>query len=173
MARPRSGPIPEATVSRLPIYLRALVEMAEHKRSTVSSQQLAELAGVNAAKVRKDLSHVGTYGTRGVGYDVEYLLFQISRELGLTQDWAVAIIGFGSQGHAHALNLRDSGMDVRIGLKKGSGFNRVEHARLQLGYAYYLAGQKDKAIQTFKAVGGGDGAAAIARLWVIRLSRAA
>ena len=102
MTRSRSGPIPEATVTRLPIYLRALVEVAEQKQSTVSSQQLAELAGVNAAKVRKDLSHMGTYGTRGVGYDVEYLLFQISRELGLTQDWSVAIIGFGNLGRALA-----------------------------------------------------------------------
>ncbi|MGH2720884.1 MAG: redox-sensing transcriptional repressor Rex [Actinomycetota bacterium] len=102
MTASRSGPIPEATVTRLPIYLRALVEVAEQKQSTVSSQQLAELAGVNAAKVRKDLSHMGTYGTRGVGYDVEYLLFQISRELGLTQDWSVAIIGFGNLGRALA-----------------------------------------------------------------------
>ena len=45
--------------------------------------------GVNAAKVRKDLSYLGSYGTRGVGYDVEYLLHEISRELGLTRDWPV------------------------------------------------------------------------------------
>jgi redox-sensing transcriptional repressor len=69
---------------------------------TVSSERLAELAGVNAAKVRKDLSYLGSYGTRGVGYDVEYLLFQISRELGLTQDWPVAIVGIGNLGHALA-----------------------------------------------------------------------
>src|SRR5205814_5416429 len=61
-----------------------------------------ELAGVNAAKVRKDLSYLGSYGTRGVGYDVEYLLFQISRELGLTQDWPVVIVGIGNLGHALA-----------------------------------------------------------------------
>ena len=70
--------------------------------ATVSSEQLAELAGVNAAKVRKDLSYLGSYGTRGVGYEVEYLLYQISRELGLTQDWPVAIIGLGNLGHALA-----------------------------------------------------------------------
>ena len=69
---------------------------------TVSSERLAELAGVNAAKVRKDLSYLGSYGTRGVGYDVEYLLFQMSRELGLTQDWPVVIVGIGNLGQALA-----------------------------------------------------------------------
>ena len=69
---------------------------------TVSSERLAELAGVNAAKVRKDLSYLGSYGTRGVGYDVEYLLHEISRELGLTHDWPVAIVGVGNLGQALA-----------------------------------------------------------------------
>jgi redox-sensing transcriptional repressor len=99
MARRR---IPEATVSRLPVYLRSLLEVADTKTTTISSERLAELAGVNAAKVRKDLSYLGSYGTRGVGYDVEYLLFQISRELGLTQDWPVVIVGIGNLGHALA-----------------------------------------------------------------------
>jgi redox-sensing transcriptional repressor len=94
--------IPEATVARLPIYLRCLVEVADAKTTTVSSERLAEMAGVNAAKVRKDLSYLGSYGTRGVGYDVEYLLYQISRELGLTQDWPVVIVGLGNLGHALA-----------------------------------------------------------------------
>lgn len=94
--------IPEATVARLPVYLRCLVEMAEERTPTVSSERLAELAGVNAAKVRKDLSYLGSYGTRGVGYDVEFLLFQMSRELGLTQDWPVVIAGVGNLGQALA-----------------------------------------------------------------------
>lgn len=93
--------IPEATVARLPIYLRSLYELADGP-GTISSERLAEMAGVNAAKVRKDLSYLGSYGTRGVGYDVEYLLYQISRELGLTQDWPVAIVGLGNLGHALA-----------------------------------------------------------------------
>src|SRR5688500_14319768 len=76
--------------------------MAESRVSTISSERLAERAGVNAAKVRKDLSYLGSYGTRGVGYDVEYLLYQISRELGLTQDWPVVIVGIGNLGHALA-----------------------------------------------------------------------
>jgi redox-sensing transcriptional repressor len=74
----------------------------------VSSEQLAELAGVNAAKVRKDLSYLGSYGTRGVGYHVEHLLHEISRELGLTHDWPVAIVGIGNLGQALA-NYRGFG----------------------------------------------------------------
>ncbi len=102
MADPKRRRIPEATVARLPVYLRILLELAEEKTATISSERLAELAGVNAAKVRKDLSYLGSYGTRGVGYDVEYLMFQMSRELGLTQDWPVVIAGVGNLGSALA-----------------------------------------------------------------------
>ncbi len=106
--------IPEATVARLPVYRRSLLEVAETKAPTISSERLAEMAGVNAAKVRKDLSYLGSYGTRGVGYEVEYLLFQISRELGLTQDWPVAIIGIGNLGHALANYRNFSARGFRI-----------------------------------------------------------
>jgi redox-sensing transcriptional repressor len=101
-------PLPEATVGRLPVYLHALVELAEAATPTVSSQVLAEATGVNSAKVRKDLSHLGSYGTRGVGYDVAYLLHQIRRELGLTQHWPIVIAGIGNLGHALA-NYRGFG----------------------------------------------------------------
>jgi redox-sensing transcriptional repressor len=98
----KGRPIPEATVGRLPIYLQALVDIAESGAATVSSEALAEASGVNSAKVRKDLSHLGSYGTRGVGYDVAYLIHQIRRELGLTQDWPIVIAGIGNLGHALA-----------------------------------------------------------------------
>jgi redox-sensing transcriptional repressor len=94
--------IPGATVARLPEYLRILVQLAQRQHRTVSSGQLAELAGVNAAKVRKDLSYLGTYGTRGVGYDVDFLLFQMRVALGLTQDWPVLVVGAGNLGRALA-----------------------------------------------------------------------
>jgi redox-sensing transcriptional repressor len=100
--------IPEATVARLPVYLRCLVDMSERGTHRVSSDQLADAAGVNSAKVRKDLSYLGSYGTRGVGYDVEYLIYQVRRELGLEQDWSVAIVGVGNLGHALA-NYRGFG----------------------------------------------------------------
>jgi redox-sensing transcriptional repressor len=94
--------IPEATIARLPLYLRVLYACAEQGIATVSSEELAAAAGVNSAKLRKDLSHLGSYGTRGVGYDVDYLVYQVSRELGLTQDWPVVIVGAGNLGRALA-----------------------------------------------------------------------
>ncbi len=104
--RPRSDHgshgIPEATIARLPVYLRVLYALADRGIATVSSEELAAAAGVNSAKLRKDLSHLGSYGTRGVGYDVDYLVYQVSRELGLTQDWPVVIVGAGNLGRALA-----------------------------------------------------------------------
>src|SRR3954452_22229522 len=94
--------IPEATVARLPVYLRALTTLAEQGTATCSSEELAAAAGVNSAKLRKDLSYLGSYGTRGVGYDVAYLRYQIAREIGVTQDWPVVIVGIGNLGHALA-----------------------------------------------------------------------
>jgi redox-sensing transcriptional repressor len=104
LLRPGAGGhgIPDATVARLPLYLRALYALADRGVATVASDELAAAAGVNSAKLRKDLSHLGSYGTRGVGYDVDYLVYQVSRELGLTQDWPVLIVGAGNLGRALA-----------------------------------------------------------------------
>ena len=93
--------IPEATVTRLPLYLRVLNEAAI-ETSTISSEVLAARAGVNAAQVRKDLSHLGSYGTRGVGYEVSYLVREINRRLGLDAERRVAIVGAGNLGQALA-----------------------------------------------------------------------
>ncbi|GAA0709448.1 redox-sensing transcriptional repressor Rex [Dactylosporangium roseum] len=110
MSQQRTGPadgpdfpdLPEATVARLPEYLRALHHLAEEGHDTVSSEGLAAAAGVNSAKLRKDLSHLGRTGTRGVGYDVSLLIDQIEHVLGLTHRRAVALVGVGNLGHALA-----------------------------------------------------------------------
>lgn len=94
--------LPDATVARLPEYLRALHELAQNGHDTVSSEALATTAGVKSAKVRKDLSQLGSYGTRGVGYDVTLLIQKIEHVLGLTQRRNVALIGVGNLGHALA-----------------------------------------------------------------------
>ncbi|MGB8650968.1 MAG: redox-sensing transcriptional repressor Rex [Mycobacteriales bacterium] len=99
---PRRRSIPEATVARLPLYLRALHALSDEGRRTVSSEDLAEASGVNSAKLRKDLSHLGSYGTRGVGYDVAHLVGEISRELGLSRRCSVVLVGVGNLGRALA-----------------------------------------------------------------------
>jgi redox-sensing transcriptional repressor len=96
------GVIPDATVSRLPMYHRSLLSLTARGVLLVSSEELAEASGVSSAKLRKDLSFLGSYGTRGVGYEVEFLLYQIARALGLTQVWPVVIVGIGNLGNALA-----------------------------------------------------------------------
>jgi redox-sensing transcriptional repressor len=97
----RRPTLPEATISRLHRYRRILGELGDDV-TTVSSDMLAEAAGVNSAQVRKDLSFVGTRGTRGVGYDVRGLHDELTDALGLTRDWRVLIVGVGNLGRALA-----------------------------------------------------------------------
>lgn len=130
------GGIPDATVNRLPMYHRSLLSMASRGILLVSSEELADVSGVSSAKLRKDLSFLGSYGTRGVGYDVEFLLYQIARALGLTQQWPVVIVGVGNLGHALAgyqgfasrgfkvVGLFDSD-DTRVGEKVAVGGSTV------------------------------------------------
>jgi redox-sensing transcriptional repressor len=94
--------VPEATVARLATYLRVLSNLDDGSISTVSSEELATAAGVNSAKLRKDLSFLGSYGIRGVGYDVSTLTEEIARTLGLTVHRSVALIGVGNLGQALA-----------------------------------------------------------------------
>ncbi len=96
------GRVPEATVARLATYLRVLGDAEIGTRSTISSDELACAAGVNSALLRKDLSYLGSYGIRGVGYDVVALTAEISRTLGVTVNRSVALIGAGNLGLALA-----------------------------------------------------------------------
>ena len=106
--------IPEATVARLPVYLRALAALADQGVSICSSNDLATAAGVNPAKLRKDLSYLGSYGTRGVGYDIEFLRYHVARALGQTQDWDVVIVGVGRLGSALCAYNGFSSRGIRI-----------------------------------------------------------
>ena len=87
---------------RLPVYRRILSELLAEEREMVHSEEMATLARVNAAKLRKDLSLLGSFGTRGTGYDVAFLLAQIDRALGAEQDWPVIVVGIGHLGTALA-----------------------------------------------------------------------
>jgi redox-sensing transcriptional repressor len=101
-ARAGDARVPEATVARLATYLRVLGMLGDRSIVTISSEELASFAGVNSAKLRKDLSFLGSYGIRGVGYDVATLTDEISRTLGLTVHRSVALIGVGNLGQALA-----------------------------------------------------------------------
>lgn len=98
----RARVIPEAAVARLAVYLRVLSGLVDAHVRTISSEELAAETGVNSAKLRKDLSYIGSYGTRGVGYDVAVLVEEIERILGLTRKHSVAVVGIGNLGHALA-----------------------------------------------------------------------
>jgi len=94
--------VPEATVARLALYLRVLSSLVEANTATVSSEELAAAAGVGSAKLRKDLSFLGSNGTRGVGYDVPRLVSRIKQTLGLNRRHRVALVGVGHLGNALA-----------------------------------------------------------------------
>ena len=93
--------IPAATVERLPRYLRCIERLPQSQR-TISSSELARLSNLTAAGVRRDLSYLGTFGIRGVGYRVKELTDQIHHALGLTADRPVAVVGIGNLGSALA-----------------------------------------------------------------------
>ena len=108
-------PVSDATVGRLPAYLRSLADLAKADVSSVSSARLSASVGVNSATLRRDLASLDITGTRGVGYDVKYLVAAISRALGVNQLWPVAVIGAGNLGRALAnySGMSDRGFPVR------------------------------------------------------------
>src|SRR5689334_6966192 len=93
---------PDVVIRRLPLYARSLRYLLQEGIASVSSQELGDRINVTAAQIRKDLSYFGEFGKQGIGYDVEKLLDQIERILGLTQEWPVALVGIGHLGEAIA-----------------------------------------------------------------------
>lgn len=94
--------VPDIVIGRLPIYLRALTQLAESDQEVTSSQELGQKLGISSAQIRKDLSHFGEFGKQGTGYEISYLRDQISQILHVDRDWQVALIGVGDLGHALA-----------------------------------------------------------------------
>ena len=92
--------IPRKTVYRLSIYLRCLARLRENGIGTVSSDALAKAAGVKSTQLRKDLAYFGTFGTRGLGYDVAELSTRIADELGTSRLQPVILVGVGHLGLA-------------------------------------------------------------------------
>ena len=95
----KKGPvIPRKTIYRLSIYLRCLARLRDNGISTVSSEALARAAGVKPTQLRKDLAYFGTFGTRGLGYDVGELSKRISDKLGTSRLQPVILVGVGHLG---------------------------------------------------------------------------
>lgn len=106
--------IAETAVRRLSLYLRSLEQIGHEGRATVSSSDLAAAAGTTAAQVRKDLSHFGSFGKRGLGYTVEPLRDRLSDILGLSRRWKVGLVGAGRIGSAlfEYPNFRERGFRI-------------------------------------------------------------
>lgn len=106
--------IPAGVIERLPVYLGALIQLRQEGRTTVSSSRLGELTGVNPAQIRRDLTRFGSFGKRGVGYDIALLVDSIQRILGADHVHRIALVGAGNLGSAIAGydGLRQHGFHV-------------------------------------------------------------
>jgi redox-sensing transcriptional repressor len=124
-------PISESTVRRLSHYYRVLAEVEAEGKRVISSRRLAEREGITSAQVRKDLSCFGSFGRRGLGYDVAHLREEIRAILGLERRWRVAVVGAGNVGAALIAyrGFEQQGFDVvavfdrepaRIGVRLGA-----------------------------------------------------
>ena len=107
--------VPDIVIGRLPLYLRALTQMAEEGKEITSSQELGGQLGISSAQIRKDLSQFGEFGKQGTGYNIEYLAEQLKRILHLHQIWDVALVGAGDLGSAvaHYGGFVDRGFRIR------------------------------------------------------------
>lgn len=107
--------IPDIVIGRLPVYLRALQQMAAEGRQVTSSQELGERLGISAAQIRKDLSQFGEFGKQGTGYNIEYLANQVREILKVNKAWDVIIVGAGDIGRALAgySGFSERGFNIR------------------------------------------------------------
>jgi redox-sensing transcriptional repressor len=108
------APVPEIVVGRLPLYLRALVQMGLEGRQVTSSQELGERLGISSAQIRKDLSQFGEFGKQGTGYNITFLVGQLKRILKVETVWDVALVGVGDLGRAvaHYAGFIDRGFRI-------------------------------------------------------------
>jgi redox-sensing transcriptional repressor len=106
--------VPEIVVGRLPLYLRALVQMAAEGKEITSSQELGERLGISSAQIRKDLSQFGEFGKQGTGYSIAFLVGQLKRILKVEKAWDVALVGVGDLGRAvaHYAGFVDRGFRI-------------------------------------------------------------
>jgi redox-sensing transcriptional repressor len=106
--------IAESTVRRLSLYLRFLEDFGEAGAETVSSETLAGRGGTTSAQVRKDLSFFGSFGKRGLGYNVPELTGRLREILGLARRYRLVVVGAGKIGSALVQfgGFRQRGFDI-------------------------------------------------------------
>lgn len=92
--------IPEGVIERLPMYLNVLIQLRQEGQSTASSALLGELTEINPAQIRRDLTHFGSFGKRGIGYDIITLIDRIQKILGSDHSHRLALVGAGNLGQA-------------------------------------------------------------------------
>lgn len=94
--------VPAIVIGRLPLYLRALTQLAGEGRRVTSSQELSEKLGFSSAQIRKDLSYFGEFGKQGTGYEIEFLEQALREILQVHHLWDMALVGGGDLGRALA-----------------------------------------------------------------------
>lgn len=126
--------IPRATISRLPVYFRALMELSHTEVALVSSDELAAMSGVSSSQLRKDLSYFGEFGIRGSGYDVGFLLRKVREILGIHREWRLVIVGAGKLGTALARysGFNQHGLEVvaLFDADKGKQGEKIEQTKV-------------------------------------------
>jgi redox-sensing transcriptional repressor len=110
----RCSTLPSAAAARLHLYVRGLRELARNNVELASSKNLAEATGLEAHQIRKDLSYLGSFGKRGVGYQIDVLLEQLTAYLSLSRVWRVGLIGYGRLGSALAAYLATGDRNYRL-----------------------------------------------------------
>jgi redox-sensing transcriptional repressor len=98
----RRDQIPEGVIERLPLYLNVLIQLRQDGQATASSATLGELTEINPAQIRRDLTHFGSFGKRGIGYDVVSLIDRIQHILGSDHTHRITLVGAGNLGSAIA-----------------------------------------------------------------------
>lgn len=132
--------IPRKTVYRLSIYQRCLQQLRENKIETVSSEALAKAAGVKSTQLRKDLTHFGQFGTRGLGYSVSALSSAISEVLGSSRLQPVILVGVGNLGSALLRygGFQKEGFEIVAAFDSRPDPSRVKQIKTKLLHAQEL-----------------------------------
>ena len=107
--------ISDSTIRRLSIYYRTLNRLEKQAVKRTTSMSLADIEGISPVMVRKDLSFFGTFGCRGVGYDVKSLKRELAKILGFSRGWGLVIIGGGQFGNVliNSQALKDNNFTIR------------------------------------------------------------